>query len=89
MPLPVQLIGKLRQDYSNASGELDAITSAITLAGLYSGAVGAPIPAPWDTVAKIQWLAKAIELGSHAAIQVLMIDRNALRCLEEFGPSLL
>lgn len=82
------MIGKLRNEYSRAVGHTDAIRCAVTLAGLYSGAIGPPISGPWSTVAKIQWLLKAIELGSHAAVQSLMRDEDAVRVVEEFGLSL-
>jgi len=58
------------------------------LAGLYSGAIGPRIDGPWSVVAKIQWLLKAIELGSHAAVTAITQDENAIRLLEEFGPAI-
>ncbi len=89
MPLPAHLVGKLRHEYRNSSGESDAIRIAITLAGLYSGVVGPPISAPWNIVAKIQWLLKAVELGSHTAMHPIMMDRVSLKCVEDFGSALL
>ncbi|KAI8635265.1 kinase-like domain-containing protein [Xylariaceae sp. FL1651] len=91
MPLPAHLIGKLRQEYarmSDTENAADAIRCAITLAGLYSGIIGTPIVYPWDVVAKIQWLLKAVELGSHAAITTLIVDKDVVEVLEEFGPSI-
>jgi ankyrin repeat protein len=67
----------------------DAIRCAITLAGLYSGAIGTPIIRPWNLVAKIQWLLKAVELGSHTAVSALIADEDAIEVLEEFGPTVL
>ncbi|KAK6065175.1 hypothetical protein SCUP234_12690 [Seiridium cupressi] len=89
LPLPTHLIAKLRLEYANPSDAHQAIRSAITLAGLYSGAVGAPIEGPWKTVAKIQWLLKAIELGSHPAVTAIMLDSDAVGVLEEFGTCIL
>ncbi|KAI0911974.1 kinase-like domain-containing protein [Ustulina deusta] len=87
MSLPAHLIGKLRQEYARVSDAADTIRCAITLAGLYSGAIGPPIIQPWNFVAKIQWLLKAVELGSHSAISALIADKNAIKILEEFGSS--
>ncbi|RYP90664.1 hypothetical protein DL770_003202 [Monosporascus sp. CRB-9-2] len=89
MPLPTHLIGKLRQEYARMSDATDAIRCAITLAGLYSGVIGPRITGPWNVVAKIQWLLKAVELGSHAAISVLMADKDVIEVLEEYGSSIL
>ncbi|TGJ83364.1 hypothetical protein E0Z10_g5381 [Xylaria hypoxylon] len=88
MPLPAHMIGKLRQEYARVSDAEDAIRCAITLAGLYSGVIGPPIPWPWDVVAKIQWLLKAVELGSHPAISALIADKDAIEVLEELGSSI-
>ncbi|KAI3316853.1 kinase-like domain-containing protein [Xylariaceae sp. AK1471] len=88
MPLPAHLIGKLRQEYAHISDAADAIRCAITLAGLYSGAIGPPIAWPWDLVAKIRWLLKAIELGSYPAIHALMDDEDAIDVLKAFGLSI-
>ncbi|RFU75464.1 serine threonine kinase [Trichoderma arundinaceum] len=85
IPMPTHLIDKLRLEYVNSSDVDQAIRSAITLAGLYSGAIGAPIDGPWHKVAKIQWLLKAIELGSHAAVTAIMIDTSAVALLEKYG----
>jgi len=88
MSLPTHLIGKLRREYGRFVDPADGIRCAITLAGLYSGAIGPRIDGPWNVVAKIQWLLKAIELGSHAAITAITHDENAIRLMEEFGPTL-
>lgn len=88
MSLPTHLIGKLRREYGRFLDPADGIRCAITLAGLYSGAIGPRIDGPWNVVAKIQWLLKAIELGSNAAITAIMHDENAIRLMEEFGPAL-
>jgi ankyrin repeat protein len=89
MALPAHLLGKLRQEYARAAEPADAIRCAITMAALYSGVIGTQLSNPWDTVAKIQWLLKAVELGSHAAISPLMANKNSIAVLEEFGPSIL
>lgn len=83
--MPTHLIEKLRLEYADASDTDLAIRSAITLAGLYSGAIGSSIGGPWSVVAKIQWLLKAIEFGSHPAVAAIMMDRDAVDILEEFG----
>ncbi|KAH8647689.1 kinase-like domain-containing protein [Xylariales sp. PMI_506] len=83
--LPTNLIGKLRLEYVNSLDSNQAIRSALTLAGLFSGAIGAAIERPWSVVAKLQWLLKAVELGSHAAVTSIMLDRDSLRLLEEYG----
>jgi len=88
MSLPTHLIGKLRQEYGRFADPADGIRCAITLAGLYSGAIGPHIDGPWNVVAKIQWLLQAIRLGSHASVTSIMHDKNAIRLLEEFGPEL-
>lgn len=83
--IPTHLIDKLRLEYVNSSDVDQAIRSTITLAGLYSGAIGEPIDGPWNKVAKIQWLVKAIELGSHAAITAIMLDKDTVNLLEKYG----
>jgi ankyrin repeat protein len=90
MSLPTHLIGKLRREYGRFADPADGIRCAITLAGLYSGTIGPRIDGPWNVVAKIQWLLKAIELGSHAAVTSIMDDdENAIRSIEQIGPALL
>jgi ankyrin repeat protein len=88
MSLPTHLVGKLRDEYSSFSDPADAIRCATTLAGLYSGVIGPRIDGPWNVVAKIQWLLKAIELGSHAAVTLIILDKDALDVVEEYGPVL-
>ncbi|KAI2624103.1 ankyrin repeat-containing domain protein [Xylaria nigripes] len=56
---PTHLIGKFCDEYTQVSEVADAIPCAITLAGLYSGAIEPPIIQPWKVVEKIQWLLKA------------------------------
>lgn len=48
--------------------------------------MGSRIEWPWDVIAKTQWILKAIELGSHAALSPLSTDREILDALETFGP---
>jgi hypothetical protein len=87
--LPAHLINKLGFEYSNAPSEGDASRNAITLAALYSGAIGPSIDQPWSSLAKAQWLLKAVELGSYAAVTSIMRDENVLRLIEDFGSRLL
>lgn len=89
MPLPVHLLGKLRQEYARAADSAAAIRCAITIAALYSGVIGSQLDQPWNVVAKIQWLLKAIELGSHAAISPLIAREDVIVLLEKYGPSIL
>ena len=89
VPLPAHLIGKLGFEYSNASSQRDASRNAIMLAALYSGAVGPSIDQPWSSLAKAQWLLKAVELGSYATVSSIMRDKKVLRLIEDYDSRLL
>ena len=89
MPLPTHLIGKLCREYIRVSEDVEPVRCAITLAWLYSGGIGQMLEDPWDTVAKLQWLFKAIELGSYSAIRAIVEDKSSVEVVEEFGPILI
>ena len=76
--LPAHLIDKLGFEYSNASSQDNASQNAITLAALYSGVVGPSISQPWSSLAKAQWLLKAVKQGSYAVASIKR-DKNMLR----------
>src|SRR3954452_12986885 len=89
MSLPESLMSKLLSEFTLASDDTHSVRLALTMAAFYSGALGPGIAHPWDVVAKAQWLLKAVELGSYAAVSSVMADLNVLRVLEEFGDKIL
>jgi hypothetical protein len=59
------------------------------MAALYAGVIGPPIEQPFDSVAKAQWLLKAIELGHLPAINAIYNDSNTFKIIEHSGQSLI
>jgi hypothetical protein len=86
MPLPPHLLSKLLAEFTSVSNDSISIRIALTIAAFYAGIVGPRIEWPWDVIAKTQWIFKAIELGSHAALSPLSTDQGILEVLETFGP---
>jgi ankyrin repeat protein len=89
MPLPSGLMSKLLSEFIVASYGTHSARLAFTMAAFYSGALGSGIDRPWDVVAKTQWLLKAVELGSFAAVSGIISDKNSCQILEEFGAKIL
>jgi len=90
MPLPSGLMSKLLSEFIVASShDTHSARLAFTMAAFYSGALGSGVERPWDVVAKTQWLLKAVELGSFAAVSGIMLDKNSCQILEEFGAKIL
>ncbi|KAK4112888.1 kinase-like protein [Canariomyces notabilis] len=89
MELSSHLHSKLVSEYVMAVKESVDVRLAVTLAALYSGALGPAVESPYNFVAKTQWLLKAIELGSLPAVHALFEDRNTLRIVETIGRPLM
>ncbi|KAK6530291.1 hypothetical protein TWF694_003653 [Orbilia ellipsospora] len=89
LELSKHLHSKLVGEYVTSSQNKVDIRLAITIAALYSGAIGPALEAPFCFVAKAQWLLKAIELGSTTAIDSVFRDRNAIIVVETLGKRLL
>ena len=89
MELSPHLHSKLVSEYVIAAKESVDVRLAVTMATLYSGAVGVALEAPYNFVAKSQWLLKAVELGSLPAVHALFEDRNTLKLIEALGKPLL
>ena len=89
MELSPHLHSKLVSEYVIAAKESVDVRLAVTMAALYSGAVGVALEAPYNFVAKSQWLLKAVELGSLPAAHALFEDRNTLKLIEALGKPLL
>jgi len=89
MELSTHLHNKLVSEYVIAAKKSLDVRLAVTMAALYSGAVGPALEAPYSFVAKTQWLLKAVELGSLPAVHALFDDRNTLRLVEALGKPLL
>ncbi|KAJ1338601.1 serine/threonine protein kinase [Microdochium nivale] len=87
--LSPHLHSKLISEYAIAAKESVDVRLAVTMAALYSGAVGVALEAPYNFVAKAQWLLKAVELGSFPAVHALFEDRNTRKLIESLGESLL
>jgi hypothetical protein len=84
MPLPPQLVSKLLAEFTFISHESTSIRVALTVAAFYAGIVGPGIEWPWGLIAKTQWILKAVELGSNAALSPLCTDQDILEALKIF-----
>jgi len=68
MELSTHLHKKLVAEYVIAAKESLDVRLAVTMAALYSRAVGPALEAPYSFIAKTQWLLKAVELGSQERV---------------------
>lgn len=85
MPLPNYLQNKLQAEFTILAQDSASIRTALTLSAFYGGILGPGIEKPWNLVAKSQWLLKAVELGSHAAVSAIILDKDVLAVLDMFG----
>jgi hypothetical protein len=59
------------------------------MAALYAGVIGPPLEQPFDSVARAQWLLKAVELGHLPAINAIYLDSDTFKIIEISGQSLI
>ncbi|KAK6540707.1 hypothetical protein TWF694_008099 [Orbilia ellipsospora] len=85
MALPDYLRSKLRAEFIALAQENVSIRTAFIISAFYGGILGPEIQKPWDLIAKVQWVLKAVELGSYPAASAIVTDKDAINVLEIFG----